>query len=192
MVKVTLVFSGLAMWALVVVNCATSPAPAVDCSTLIFNMADCLSFVSSGSSEAKPQGSCCSGLKTVLKADAECLCEAFKNSAQLGVELNVSKALSLPTACGVSAPPFSNCGLSVSPGAAAPVDPPKSSSPKSAPSPKSHKSSAPVLPPSTPASTGGTTSEAPAPVPRTSDASLASTSFAAVLVSLVIASCSYF
>lgn len=86
-----------------------APAPAVDCSSLILNMADCLSFVSNDSTTTKPQGSCCTGLKTVLKADADCLCEAFKNSAQLGVVLNVTKALSLPAACKVSAPAASNC-----------------------------------------------------------------------------------
>lgn len=86
-----------------------APAPAVDCSSLILNMADCLSFVSNDSTTTKPEGSCCTGLKTVLKADADCLCQAFKNSAQLGVVLNVTKALSLPAACKVSAPAASNC-----------------------------------------------------------------------------------
>lgn len=87
-----------------------APAPSVDCSTLILNMADCLSFVSNDSTTTKPEGSCCSGLKTVLQSDAECLCEAFKSSAQLGVVLNVTKALSLPAACKLHAPSVSNCG----------------------------------------------------------------------------------
>ncbi|CAK9309208.1 unnamed protein product [Citrullus colocynthis] len=107
-----------------------APAPAVDCSSLILNMADCLSFVSNDSTTTKPQGSCCTGLKTVLKADADCLCEAFKNSAQLGVVLNVTKALSLPAACKVSAPAASNCKLSISPAGSPAVTP--SASPKSA------------------------------------------------------------
>ncbi|KAK3414178.1 hypothetical protein EUGRSUZ_I02679 [Eucalyptus grandis] len=85
-----------------------APPPGVDCSTLVLNMADCLSFVSNGSTTEKPEGTCCSGLKTVLKADAECICEAFKSSAQLGVVLNVTKALSLPAACKVSASSATN------------------------------------------------------------------------------------
>ncbi|KAK6143718.1 hypothetical protein DH2020_024066 [Rehmannia glutinosa] len=101
----------------------SAPAPAVDCSSLVLNMADCLSFVMAGSTTSKPEGTCCSGLKTVLKTGAECLCEAFKNSAQLGVTLNVSKALSLPAACHVSAPSVTNCGslspLAVSPSSVA-------------------------------------------------------------------------
>ncbi|XP_017972069.1 PREDICTED: non-specific lipid-transfer protein-like protein At5g64080 isoform X2 [Theobroma cacao] len=91
---------------------AAAPSPSsssVDCSSLILNMADCLSFVSSGSEVSKPEGSCCSGLKTVLKTDAECLCEAFKSSASLGVTLNVTKAMTLPAVCKVSAPSATNC-----------------------------------------------------------------------------------
>ncbi len=87
-----------------------APAPSVDCSTLILNMADCLSYVTNGSTVTKPEGTCCVGLKTVLKADAECLCEAFKSSASLGVVLNVTKATALPAACKVSAPSAANCG----------------------------------------------------------------------------------
>lgn len=91
-----------------------APAPAVDCNNLVLNLADCLSFVTNGSTEKKPQGTCCSGLKMVLKTDAECLCEGFKNSAQLGVVLNVTKAMALPAACHVSAPSVSNCGCEFS------------------------------------------------------------------------------
>lgn len=88
---------------------AAAPAPAVDCSSLVLNMADCLSYVTVGGTAKKPANACCSGLKTVLKTDADCLCEAFKNSAQFGVTLNVSKALTLPDACHVSGPSVSNC-----------------------------------------------------------------------------------
>ncbi|XP_072056361.1 microtubule-destabilizing protein 60-like [Arachis hypogaea] len=73
-------------------------------------MADCLSFVTNGSTTTKPEGNCCSGLKSVLKTAPQCLCEAFKSSAQFGVVLNVTKALALPAACKVSAPSASNCG----------------------------------------------------------------------------------
>ncbi|KAM7485743.1 hypothetical protein LguiA_001755 [Lonicera macranthoides] len=48
-----------------------APAPAVDCSSVILNLADCLSFVTAGSTVKKPKWSFCSGLKTVLKTDAE-------------------------------------------------------------------------------------------------------------------------
>ena len=93
----------------------TSPSPGVDCTSLVMNMADCLSYVTNGSTETKPEDTCCSGLKTVLKADVDCLCEAFKSSAQFGVVLNITKAVALPTACHVSAPSVSNCGRQSSP-----------------------------------------------------------------------------
>ncbi|KAM7510903.1 hypothetical protein LguiB_009778 [Lonicera macranthoides] len=48
-----------------------APAPAVDCSSVILNLADCLSFVTASSTVKKPEGSFRSGLKTVLKTNAE-------------------------------------------------------------------------------------------------------------------------
>ncbi|PHU29972.1 Non-specific lipid-transfer protein-like protein [Capsicum chinense] len=87
-----------------------------NCNSLKINGS--LSFVTNGSTEKKPQGTCCSGLKMVLTTDADCLCEGFKNSAQLGVVLNVTIAMSLPAACRVSASFVSNCGLSTYTGAA--------------------------------------------------------------------------
>ncbi|KFK28095.1 hypothetical protein AALP_AA8G471800 [Arabis alpina] len=97
---------------------AAAPAPAVDCTSLIFSMADCLSFVSSDSTAKTPEKGCCTGLKTVLKTDAACLCEAFKSSASLGVTLNITKASSLPAACKLHAPSIANCGLSLAPSTA--------------------------------------------------------------------------
>ncbi|KAI9120471.1 hypothetical protein K1719_007504 [Acacia pycnantha] len=128
--KTFLILCLLAIWAVAVAHGASSsahhapsPSPSADCSNLILNMADCLAFVSSGSTTMKPSGSCCSGFKTVLKTSPECICEAFKSSSQLGVSLNLTKAMTLPAACKVSAPSFSNCGVSVTPAAAPGMSP---------------------------------------------------------------------
>ncbi|KAL5096430.1 hypothetical protein RYX36_000757 [Vicia faba] len=122
-----------AIWAIHSTYAASSshhaPSPSVDCSTLVLTMADCLSFVTNDSTITKPEGTCCSGLKSVLKTAPSCLCEAFKSSAQFGVVLNVSKALTLPSVCKVSAPSLSNCGLSVTPAAAPGVSPSPAPSP---------------------------------------------------------------
>ncbi|KAL4556013.1 hypothetical protein LXL04_038648 [Taraxacum kok-saghyz] len=120
-----LCISALAMYADLVESAHNTgaPAPAADCSTVILNMADCLSYVTAGSTVKKPEGTCCPGLKSVLKTNAQCLCEAFKNSAQLGVSLNVTKALALPAACNIKAPSVSNCGMSLGT-ATAPVQAP--------------------------------------------------------------------
>ncbi|CAL5438696.1 unnamed protein product [Camellia sinensis] len=114
----TVLFFFLVIWASKNVESAPAPSPSADCSTLILNLADCLTYVIGGSTVKTPEGACCTGLKTVLKTDPECLCEGFKNSGQLGVTLNITKALALPSACHVSAPSLSNCGLSLAPGAA--------------------------------------------------------------------------
>lgn len=165
-------------------DCA-APAPSVDCSSLILNMADCLSFVSNGSTETKPAGTCCSGLKTVLKADASCLCEAFKSSAQLGVVLNITKATSLPAACKVSAPSAASCALSISP-AGAPGG--ATTSPAPAPTSGSDIGGAPAS-----STAGGNEQITPAASPQGSSGSLmVASSVGSLLVGLVIASFSCF
>ncbi|KAL6311946.1 hypothetical protein AAG906_037484 [Vitis piasezkii] len=157
----------------------TSPSPAVDCSSLVLNMADCLSYVSNGSTASKPEGTCCTGLKTVLKADAECLCEAFKSSAQYGVVLNVTKAIYLPTACRVSAPSVSNCGLSITP-AGSPVE---IQSPEASPS---SEATAPASPTS-----ASEIAMAPAPAPGSSSSSMVSISVGSLVLSLAAAALSF-
>ncbi|CAO2842088.1 unnamed protein product [Amaranthus hypochondriacus] len=103
--------------AALMVESKTAPPPA-DCTTVVLSMSDCLSYVTNGSTTEKPEGNCCSGLKSVLKTNAGCLCEAFKSSSQFGIVLNNTKALALPAACGVHASPAAKCGLSISPAAA--------------------------------------------------------------------------
>ncbi|KAK3185032.1 hypothetical protein Dsin_032318 [Dipteronia sinensis] len=146
-----------------------APAPAPDCQSLILNMADCLSFVSAGSIDSKPTGACCSGLKTVLQADAECLCEAFKSSASLGVTLNVTKALSLPTVCKLSAPSVSNCNLSLSP----------SGAPEMGPTTGGADSPSSIV--------GSNNVQAPAPAPGASASSVLSISFGPLVLALLVA-----
>ncbi|GFY89390.1 bifunctional inhibitor/lipid-transfer protein/seed storage 2S albumin superfamily protein [Actinidia rufa] len=52
-----------------------------------------------------------------------------EHSAQFGITLNVTKALSLPAACHVSTPSVSNCGLSLVAGAAPATSPVSAVSP---------------------------------------------------------------
>ncbi|XP_030459030.1 non-specific lipid transfer protein GPI-anchored 31 [Syzygium oleosum] len=150
--KICVLLFALAAWA--ADSAHDAPAPAVDCSSLVLTMADCLSFVSNGSTTEKPEGTCCSGLKTVLKADAECICEAFKSSAQLGVVLNVTKAMSLPAACKVSASSATKCALSIAPETSPDL------SPISTPTPVAMA----------PAATNGLNEQAPAPAPGSDSA----------------------
>ncbi|KAJ0233891.1 Non-specific lipid transfer protein GPI-anchored 29 [Hirschfeldia incana] len=132
-------------------------APAAECSTVFLTLSKCLPFVMIGSQVEKPETACCSNLKTVLDTKAECLCEGLKSSAAMGINLNVTKAETLPAACKLlNAPPMSACALSTKPPASAPAPvpaagPPKGSGPGSssapAPSPShgNHGSSISVL-----------------------------------------------
>uniref|UniRef100_A0A7N0TUZ6 Bifunctional inhibitor/plant lipid transfer protein/seed storage helical domain-containing protein n=1 Tax=Kalanchoe fedtschenkoi TaxID=63787 RepID=A0A7N0TUZ6_KALFE len=74
------------------------------------NMVACLTYVSGGSSVTKPEGTCCAGLKTLLRTRAECLCQGLKSSSHLGIVLSVTKAATLPAACSLSSPSISNYG----------------------------------------------------------------------------------
>ncbi|KAI3695150.1 hypothetical protein L1987_78138 [Smallanthus sonchifolius] len=87
---------------------APAPAPVSYCSTALLNMADCVPYVTAGSTVKKPEGSCCSGLKTVMRTDGQCLFEALKNSVELGLSLNMTRAIALPSACNISS--VSYCG----------------------------------------------------------------------------------
>ncbi|XP_057429740.1 non-specific lipid transfer protein GPI-anchored 11-like [Lotus japonicus] len=131
--KVSLILCVVAICAVDFAHSASSnnaPAPSADCSNLILKMTDCLSFVTNDSTVTKPQGQCCSGLKSVLKTAPSCLCEAFKSSSQFGVVLNATKALALPSACKVSASnSVTNCGLSETPAAAPGLSPESSPQP---------------------------------------------------------------
>nr|ACU17205.1 unknown [Glycine max] len=151
-----------------------APAPSVDCSNLVLTMADCLSLVTNGSTVTMPEGTCCSGLKSVLKTAPACLCEAFKSSAQFGVVLNVTKATTLPAACKVSAPSATNCGLSETPAAA----PAGGLSPQASPSPQQAAD----------ASTNGPVNEvSPAPAPAPAQGNTASALFPISAISLFVA-----
>ncbi|KAG1330764.1 non-specific lipid-transfer protein-like protein [Cocos nucifera] len=81
----------------------------MDCSSALDNLVDCATFAEEGSQLTKPQGQCCSGLKKVIKEDLACLCDTFMGNPKVGATLNMTKALTLPSACGISTPPRSMC-----------------------------------------------------------------------------------
>ncbi|KAJ0025611.1 hypothetical protein Pint_08305 [Pistacia integerrima] len=170
-------------WAAVASGARTthvSPAPApsskTDCSSIIYKMADCIPFLSKGGKDMKPDSSCCTGFKSVLKVNADCICEALKSSASLGIDLNMTKAVTLPSACGVSSPPISKCGVPSPPGGA-PVKPP--SIPKPSPGPPKKT---PTPSPSEPSG------QTPAPAPSAHSGSYSTfASFKVIIISAVVA-----
>ncbi|KAL7116633.1 hypothetical protein ACP275_03G016500 [Erythranthe tilingii] len=133
-----------------------------DCSALIYEMMECMSFLSGeGGEMAAPGEPCCAGFKTVVDANAGCICYALGSAASLGLVINITRAAALSSLCRVSAPPISYCDVSLSPGG----------SPANSPT---HGSSAPpsnspsTLPRLTPPPAPATSAPKSAPPPATS------------------------
>ncbi|XVF21743.1 hypothetical protein REPUB_Repub12eG0116400 [Reevesia pubescens] len=82
-----------------------------DCTNVLISMSPCLDFIQGNSS--KPSSSCCSQLGNVVRSQPRCLCEVLKGGASsLGVSVNQTQAMALPTACNVKTPPASQCNAS--------------------------------------------------------------------------------
>ncbi|XP_073138011.1 non-specific lipid transfer protein GPI-anchored 29-like [Henckelia pumila] len=136
-----------------------------DCSTLVYNMIDCLTYITKGSNETKPDDSCCSGFKSVVKGNAECICVALNSSESLGIYIDVSRARKLSSFCHVSPNPVDKCKAKPSP-----------SPPKSSPKPPHHAAKPPAAPKAQ--------HKAPAPAPGKSGAHAISATPSFILVTL--------
>ncbi|ESW05462.1 hypothetical protein PHAVU_011G181000 [Phaseolus vulgaris] len=71
-----------------------------ECTQQLVGLATCLPYV--GGQAHAPTPDCCSGLKELLKNNKKCLCVIIKdrNDPDLsGLQINVTLALNLPTAC---------------------------------------------------------------------------------------------
>nr|KJB59123.1 hypothetical protein B456_009G239800 [Gossypium raimondii] len=109
----SIIVSFILMFCITVTKAEMSPSlsPSVSCSTIIYDMIDCVLFLSGDSTEDEPTAACCSGFKIVLETNVKCFCEALKSSAELGADVNLTKAVMLPSACEVSASPMNKCNL---------------------------------------------------------------------------------
>jgi len=79
-----------------------------ECTDQLVGLATCLPYV--GGNAKAPTPDCCSGLKQVLKTNKKCLCVIVRdrNDPQLGLTINVTLALGLPSVCNAPAN-VSNC-----------------------------------------------------------------------------------
>lgn len=70
-----------------------------ECTNQLVGLATCLPYV--GGNAKAPTPDCCSGLKQVLKNDKKCLCVIIRdrNDPELGLNINVTLALGLPSVC---------------------------------------------------------------------------------------------
>ncbi|KAJ6412301.1 hypothetical protein OIU84_005376 [Salix udensis] len=78
------------------------------CTNVIISMSPCLNYITGNSSS--PSSSCCTQLANVVKSQPQCLCEVVNGGASsLGVNVNQTQALALPSACNVQTPSISRC-----------------------------------------------------------------------------------
>ncbi|KAH6827846.1 hypothetical protein C2S53_015187 [Perilla frutescens var. hirtella] len=147
----------LGTWAVVAVSSASEIAPtqspaAAECTDRVYGMMDCMGFLIVGGSETTPQGSCCSGLKSLVEFNADCVCYAVTLAPTLGLDLDIHRARALPSLCRLPAPQFTTCHLSNYGGA--------DGSPANAPAPATIIGKSPG---SAPANLVGESAPAPAP-----------------------------
>ncbi|GKV28758.1 hypothetical protein SLEP1_g37770 [Rubroshorea leprosula] len=85
--------------------------PGSDCHSNLLNGSYCLSYVKTGSDATKPDKACCPELAGLLESSPACLCLLFdKNKTEsYGISIDKSRALELPSICGLKTPPVSLC-----------------------------------------------------------------------------------
>ncbi|URE44789.1 AAI [Musa troglodytarum] len=88
---------------------APAPPPALDCTDAMLNLSACLTYAEAGSNLTRPGKGCCRGLASVVDTEPVCLCQLIVDNDVFGVEIDTTKALTLPTACRVDAPPATLC-----------------------------------------------------------------------------------
>ncbi|KAM0950040.1 putative plant non-specific lipid-transfer protein/Par allergen [Dioscorea sansibarensis] len=74
-----------------------------ECGDQLVGLAGCLPYVQGDAKSPTPD--CCTGLKAVLSKSPKCLCVLIKDrdDPQLGLKINVTLAVTLPSACGAHA-----------------------------------------------------------------------------------------
>ncbi|XP_028762177.1 non-specific lipid-transfer protein 4.1-like [Neltuma alba] len=81
------------------------------CNNVLISLSPCLDYVTGNA--PLPSSACCSQLGSVVSSQPQCLCEVVNGAASsVGININQTRALTLPTACGVQTPPLSICEAS--------------------------------------------------------------------------------
>lgn len=91
---------------------AEAPAPesgTSGCMNALYNMSDCLTYVEKGSKLSKPDKNCCPEMAGMLDSNPICLCQLLGKSQDFGLELDMKRALKLPSACKLQTPDVSLC-----------------------------------------------------------------------------------
>ncbi|XP_012490590.1 non-specific lipid transfer protein GPI-anchored 5 [Gossypium raimondii] len=109
----------VAMLFIIATNLWTGSMAQSSCTNVLISMSPCLDYIQGNSS--KPSSSCCSQLANVVRSNPQCLCQVLNGGASsLGVSVNQTQAMALPTACNVKTPPASQCNGASSPSGSPP------------------------------------------------------------------------
>ncbi|KAL6841592.1 hypothetical protein ACP4OV_028531 [Aristida adscensionis] len=125
------------------------------CRDTLAGLMDCKEFMFRGA--PAPSAACCAAYGAAFDADPFCLCYVADGTygRATGLDVNVTRALQIPAACGRAAPPVEICTM---PGLELPPYEPRGSpAPSPAAAPAAQPPSGPVAPPSftTPPPTSG-------------------------------------
>lgn len=83
-------------------------AQSSSCTNALISMSPCLNYITGNSSS--PSSSCCSQLANVVRSEPQCLCQVLNGgSSSLGLSINQTRALSVPSACNIQTQPTSRC-----------------------------------------------------------------------------------
>ncbi|KAJ0084968.1 hypothetical protein Patl1_30132 [Pistacia atlantica] len=85
------------------------PSASNDCINKLLNMSDCLSYVTAGSNVTVPDKPCCPELAGLVESNPICLCDLLGQSSSFGLNIDLNRALKLPSVCKVATPPVSLC-----------------------------------------------------------------------------------
>lgn len=78
------------------------------CTSVLISLSPCLNYITGNSST--PSAQCCTQLASVVRSSPQCLCEVLNGGgSSLGINVNQSQALALPSNCNVQTPPISSC-----------------------------------------------------------------------------------
>ncbi|GAB2294826.1 hypothetical protein Dimus_029019 [Dionaea muscipula] len=148
---------GVSVLALVLVSMIPAGAMAQSsssCTNVLTSLSPCLNYITGSSST--PSSGCCTQLASVVKSQAQCLCEVLNaSSSSLGININQTRALDLPSICTVQTPAISQC----------------SSSQASSPNPSGSPTVSAESPSSVPSSGSGSSNTVPTTENGTSDGS---------------------
>ncbi|KAJ1423829.1 Plant lipid transfer protein/Par allergen [Sesbania bispinosa] len=87
--------------------CAGAAAQS-SCTSVLVNLSPCLNYITGNSST--PSSGCCSQLASVVRSQPQCLCQVLNGGgSSLGININQTQALALPSACKVQTPPITQC-----------------------------------------------------------------------------------